>query len=137
MNSLSLIERLGYEAGNKLLIVNCDDLGSSHSTNLATIQALSGGIATSTSLMVPCPRAWEAAQIVKGLPTGIHLTLTSEYPGYRWRSLTGKASLSDRDGFLPSSAKATLERLIVGDVRAECRAQIETALAWTRRLYTQ
>lgn len=130
MDRLSLVERLGHKAGDKLLIVNCDDLGSSHSANLATIRALSEGVATSASLMVPCPWAWEAARMVKGLPIGIHLTLTSEYPGYRWRSLTGTASLSDRDGFLPGSAKAALERLVVGDALAECRAQIETALAW-------
>ena len=37
--SLTLAERLGYPADARLLIVNCDDLGSSHSANLATLRA--------------------------------------------------------------------------------------------------
>jgi predicted glycoside hydrolase/deacetylase ChbG (UPF0249 family) len=36
------------------------------------------GIATSASLMVPCPWAAEAARMFEGLPIGVHLTLTSE-----------------------------------------------------------
>ncbi|MGH6996964.1 MAG: carbohydrate deacetylase, partial [Phenylobacterium sp.] len=61
---------------------------------------------------------------------GVHLTLTAEYPGYRWRSLTGGRSLHDPDGFLPSTAAAVFARAQIDEVRAECRAQIEQALAW-------
>jgi predicted glycoside hydrolase/deacetylase ChbG (UPF0249 family) len=129
-DNLSLVERLGYEAGDKLLIVNCDDLGSSHAANLASVRAMSEGIATSASLMVPCPWAWEAARMVEGRPIGVHLTLTSEYPGYRWRPMTGGESLRNREGFFPASGKAVLDRISVGDALAECRAQLETALAW-------
>lgn len=66
----------------------------------------------------------------EGLPVGVHLTLTSEYRGYRWRGLTAGTTLHDADGFLPVSTAAALERLDAADTRAECRAQIETALAW-------
>jgi len=130
VDSRNFAERLGYEAGDKLLIIGCDDLGSSHAANLATIRAMSKGVATSASLMVPCPWAWEAAQMAEGLPVGVHLALTSEYRGYRWRPMTGKASLCDRNGFFPGSAKAVLDRITVEDALAECRAQVETALAW-------
>jgi chitin disaccharide deacetylase len=51
----ALAERLGYGPDARLLIVNCDDLGSSHSANLAIARAMDGGIATSATLMVPCP----------------------------------------------------------------------------------
>jgi hypothetical protein len=130
MSEVSLVERLGYAADTKLLIVNCDDLGSSHAANLAICRSISNGAATSATLMVPCAWAREAARMCEGMPIGVHLTLTAEYPGYRWRSLTGRASLHDDEGFLPASGRAPLERAEVEDVRAECRAQIDQALAW-------
>ena len=34
----TLAERLGYDADAKLLIVNCDDLGSSRSANVARVR---------------------------------------------------------------------------------------------------
>lgn len=126
----SVAERLGYGAEDRLLIVNCDDLGSSHSANVATLRALTHGVATSATLMVPCPWAREAARLFAGLPVGIHLTLTAEHPGYRWRSLTAKRTLHDADGFFPSTTEAALARLDPADARAECRAQIEAALGW-------
>lgn len=126
----SLAERLGYRAGDRLLIVNCDDLGSSHAANVATLRSMVGGIATSATLMVPCPWAREAARMLEGLAVGVHLTLTCEYRGYRWRGLTGGASLHDDEGFLPGTTAAALRQVEAADARAECRAQLEAALAW-------
>jgi hypothetical protein len=126
----TLAERLGHGPDNRLLIVNCDDLGSSHAANIAIRRALTGGIATSATLMVPCPWAREAVSVLPDADIGVHLTFTAEYPGYRWRSLTGAASLHDDDGFLPATAAAAIARARPEDVRAEGRAQIERALAW-------
>lgn len=125
-----LVERLGFLAEDRLLIINCDDVGSSHSANVAAYRAMVYGVATSASLMVPCPWAAEAARMFHGLPMGVHLTLTSEHAGYRWRSLTGAASLSDAGGFLPATTALAIEQQNAEDVRAECRAQIDAALAW-------
>jgi predicted glycoside hydrolase/deacetylase ChbG (UPF0249 family) len=68
--------------------------------------------------------------MAEGHDVGVHLTLTAEYPGYRWRSLTGAASLHDPDGFLPATTAEATTRATPEDVRAECRAQIDQALAW-------
>ncbi|MBM3571270.1 MAG: ChbG/HpnK family deacetylase [Alphaproteobacteria bacterium] len=130
MRQLSLATRLGYRSDDRLLIVNCDDLSVSAGANAATFQAMTRGIATSATLMVPCPKARDAADTFKGLPVGVHLTLTSEYRDYRGPGLTDRASLRDADGFLPATTKAALGRLIADDARVECRAQIETALSW-------
>jgi len=130
MSAASLAERLGYHADNRLLIINCDDLGSSHAANVATLQAMTDGVATSATLMVPCPWAHEAAAMFQGLPVGVHLTLTSEYRNYRWRGLTHGTSLHDADGFLWATRTAALQRLTATDAHAECSAQIETALGW-------
>ena len=126
----TLAERLGHAPDARLAIVNCDDLGSSHAANVAILRALTEGVATSATLMVPCPWARGAARMAEGHDVGVHLTLTAEYPGYRWRSLTGAASLHDDDGFLPATAAGAIATATPDDVRAECRAQIDQALAW-------
>lgn len=126
----SLAERLGYRADQRVMIVNCDDLGSSHAANVAIDRAFSSGVATSATLMVPCPWAREAARMFEGRDVGVHLTLTCEYPGYRWRSLTGAASLHDDDGFMPATIEEVWRRADLADVRAELKAQLDQALAW-------
>lgn len=126
----SLAEQLGYGPEDRLLIVNCDDVGSSHAANQACLEAMRHGAATSGTLMVPCPWAREAVDMFEGLDLGVHLTLTAEYPGYRWRSLTGAASLHDDDGFFPSRAAAVFAKADPLDAKRECRAQIEQAYAW-------
>jgi chitin disaccharide deacetylase len=125
-----LVERLGYAVDDRLLIVNCDDLGSSHAANVATYRAMIYGVATSATLMVPCPWAREAVRMFRNMAVGVHLTLTAEYSGYRWGSLTGGASLHDDEGYFPATAAAALARVEEKDARAECRAQLDRALAW-------
>ena len=125
-----LAERLGFAPDAKLLIVNCDDLGSSASANRAIADVMAKGLATSATLMVPCPWALEGARMAKGGGVGVHLTLTAEYPGYRWRSLTAAASLHDDEGFMPATIQEVWAKADLADVRAECRAQIEQAYAW-------
>src|ERR1700721_4484495 len=83
----TLVERLGYPPGTKLIIVHADDLGETHSVNAAAIKALQGGTINSASLMVPCPWFPEMADYAKAHPDadfGLHLTLTSERVFYRW-----------------------------------------------------
>jgi chitin disaccharide deacetylase len=58
-----LAQRLGYGQDDRLLIVNCDDLGSSHGANVATYRAAVYGVATSATMMVPCPWTREAAHV--------------------------------------------------------------------------
>jgi chitin disaccharide deacetylase len=126
----SLAERLGYAPDDRLIIINCDDIGSSHSANVASEAAMREGIATSATLMVPCPWARESVERFKDLDVGIHLTLTAEYPTYRWRTLTDAPSLRDAQGYMPRTAAEFSERADPVEVEAECRAQIDQALAW-------
>jgi predicted glycoside hydrolase/deacetylase ChbG (UPF0249 family) len=130
MAAPTLAERLGYDADEKLLIINCDDLGSSASANRAAAAALAAGTATSATLMVPCPWALDGVAQAAAGGVGVHLTLTCEYPGYRWRSLTGAASLHDAQGYMPATTQAVWAQADLDHVRAECRAQIDQAYAW-------
>jgi len=126
----TLAERLGHPADAKLLIVNCDDLGSSYAANVGVYEALREGVATSASLMVPCPWAREAAARYRGEDVGVHLTLNAEYDLYRWGPLTHAPSLLDGDGGFPRTLEDVWEHADLDEVRRELRAQIERAIYW-------
>jgi predicted glycoside hydrolase/deacetylase ChbG (UPF0249 family) len=127
---VSLSERLGYPADAKLLIVNCDDLGSTRSANIAVYEALRDGLATSATLMVPCPWARDAAAMYRGEDVGVHLTLNSEWDTYRWGPITHSPSLLDGDGGFPRTVADVWDHADLDEVRRECRAQIERAIYW-------
>jgi len=126
----TLAERLGYAPDAKLLIVNCDDLGSSRSANVAVYDALRNGVATSASLMVPCPWARDAAASWRGEDVGVHLTLNAEWETYRWGPITRAPSLLDGDGGFPRTIEDTWDHADLEEVRRECRAQVERAILW-------
>lgn len=126
----SLVERLGYRGDAKLLIVNCDDLGSSHAANTAVYDCLRSGWATSATLMVPAPWAREAAARHRGEDVGVHLTLNAEYDLYRWGPITQAPSLLDGDGGFPRTVQDAWDHADLDEVRRECRAQVERAIYW-------
>jgi predicted glycoside hydrolase/deacetylase ChbG (UPF0249 family) len=126
----TLAERLGYPADARLLIVNCDDLGKCHAANVGVYQALREGVATSASLMVPCPWAREAASRYRGEDVGVHLTLNAEHDLYRWGPITHAPSLLDGDGGFPRTLQDLWDHADIDEVRRECRAQLERAIYW-------
>jgi chitin disaccharide deacetylase len=126
----SLAEQLGYPDDAKLLILNCDDLGSTRSANVAVYEALRDGMATSATLMVPCPWARDAAAMYRGEDVGVHLTLNAEWETYRWGPITHSPSLLDGDGGFPRTQLDVWEHADLDEVRKECRAQIERAIYW-------
>ena len=127
---ISLVERLGYPADAKLLIINCDELGSSHAANAGVFDALRRGIATSASLMVPCPWAREAASRYRGEDVGVHLTLNAEFDLYRWGPVSRAPSLLDGDGGFPRTVQDLWDHADLDEVRRECRVQVERAIYW-------
>ncbi len=126
----SLAERLGHPPDAKLLIVNCDDLGSSHAANVGVYEALREGLATSASLMVPCPWAREAAAGYRGEDVGVHLTLNAEWELYRWGPITRAPSLLDGDGGFPRTVEDVWDHADLDEVKRELRAQVERAILW-------
>jgi predicted glycoside hydrolase/deacetylase ChbG (UPF0249 family) len=125
-----LAEALGYPPGSRLVIVNCDDLGSSHAANAAIYAALRRGTATSATLMVPCPWAREAAAAYRGEDVGVHLTLNCEYDLYRWGPITHAPSLLDGDGGLPRTLEDLWDHADLDETYRELAAQIERAILW-------
>jgi len=126
----TLAERLGYEPDARLLIINCDDLGSSHAANTGVYDALRHGLATSATLMVPCPWAREAAARYRGEDVGVHLTLNAEHELYRWGPITVAPSLLDGDGGFPRTVEDVWDHADLDEVRRELRAQVERAILW-------
>lgn len=126
----TLTERLGYAPDAKLLIVNCDDLGSTRAANVGIYDALRDGLATSASLMVPCPWARDAASGYRGEDVGVHLTVNAEWETYRWGPITHSSSLLDGDGGFPRTIEDTWDHADLEEVRKELRAQIERAIYW-------
>ncbi len=125
-----LAERLGYDADDRVLIINADDLGMCHASNVGVFDALTNGFATTATLMVPCPWAREAATRYRGEDIGVHLTLNAEFPHYRWGPSTHSPTLLDGDGGFPSTVEDLFEHADVAEVRRELTAQIERAILW-------
>lgn len=67
------------------------------------VESIENGIASSCSLMVPCPAAADAMRLLRErphIPFGIHLALIRDLPEYRWGPSADKAevpSLLDPD----------------------------------------
>lgn len=126
-------ERLGWNAGDRVLIIHSDDAGMSLANNEGTREAMDYGLVTSASVMMPC--AWVPGWLAytkerPGIDSGLHLTLTSEYDEYRWGPVAGKSQvpgLTDEQGCLPDNVGLVVENATPDEVETEIRAQIDRA----------
>ena len=140
LSAAALTLTLGLSAQD--LVIRIDDMGSSHSANVASIDTYRNGIATSVEVMPVCNWFPEAVKMLKenpGLDVGVHLTLTSEWENVKWRPLTDCPSLVDENGyFYPmmgankaypgQSVKEHEAEMNIKEIENEFRAQIELAL---------
>jgi chitin disaccharide deacetylase len=126
-------EKLGFPKDAKVLILHIDDAGMSWDSNEGAIQAIEKGVATSVSVMMPCPWVSGFVHYLKDHPTvdaGLHLTLTSEWKDYRWEPIMGKPSvpgLVDAEGALWRSVEDVVSHAKPEEVGAEIRSQLERA----------
>jgi predicted glycoside hydrolase/deacetylase ChbG (UPF0249 family) len=129
-------ELLGFAPDARVLIVNCDDFGMHDAVNAAVVESIENGIASSCTLMVPCPGAADAMRLLRErphIPFGIHLSIIRDKPEYRWGPAAAKAdvpSLLDPDTdelYLDTGAPraAFLAAAKLSDVERELRAQID------------
>jgi chitin disaccharide deacetylase len=131
----SLVERLGYPANARLLIIHADDFGMMHTVDTAIEEAFEKKWITSASILVPCPWFPEVAVWAKTHPDadlGIHLALNADWTGYRWSPVSAQlksSSLLDADGYLPLLTPYVVMHAKMEDVRTEVHAQIDRAAA--------
>ncbi len=125
---------MGYDEEDRVLITHIDDMGFCHAANQASLECLQSGSATCASIIVNAPWFIEAARMCKEDPTldvGVHLTLTSEYPTFRWPALSSRdpsTGLMDDEGYLWHTTADAVEHVTPEAAEAEMRAQIDTAL---------
>lgn len=127
-------ERLGYSKDTKLLIIHADDLGVSHSENVASFAALEKGPVNSASILVPCPWLPEVSAWAKNHPTadlGLHLALTSEWKYYKWGPVMPHdkvKSLLNPEGYFYDNTADVVRTAAPAEAELELRAQIERAI---------
>ena len=122
----------GEPPPERVVIPHIDDVGNSHSANVAMME-LGTGAVSSGSLIVPASWFPEIAHApnVSQLDLGVHLTLTSESAAFRWGpiSTTSRSSgLVDDDGYMWSTVPPLREHAHPEAVEGEMRAQIDRAL---------
>jgi predicted glycoside hydrolase/deacetylase ChbG (UPF0249 family) len=125
---------LGFPPDARVLIVNCDDFGMYDAINAAVVDSIEKGIASSCSLMAPCPSALHAMHLLRQrpeIPFGIHLTLVCDTTHYRWGPCPRKrkcprCSMTQANCFTPTPAgrSGLLARARLDEVELEFRAQI-------------
>jgi hypothetical protein len=129
-----LTQALTGGAHRRAVVFHVDDVGMCHGANVAFLELSRAGAVTCGSVMVPCPWFREIANAAAGdasLDLGVHLTLTSEWPQYRWAPLTthSRASgLVDEQGCFPRNCLALRQGVSAEAAEVELRAQIDRAL---------
>jgi chitin disaccharide deacetylase len=128
------------------LIVRGDDMGFSHSGNVALMQSYLEGIETSIEVIVPSPWFPEAVKMLRQNPkvdVGIHIALTSEWDNVKYRPVSNCPSLTDSNGYFfpfiyPNKnykRQALLENNPkIEDIEKEIRAQIELGIKMIPRV---
>ena len=129
----NIATKLGYPANTKLLIIHADDLGVSHSENIASIEAIEHGSVNSASVMMPTPWVLEVAEYAKknvgSHDIGLHLVLSSEWKNYKWgpvSSIDQVPTLISDHGYFHAGCVPSLN---IEEVETELRAQIDRAYA--------
>ena len=139
MASTTLAQSItGGDPTVRVLVLHVDDVGMCHGANQAFLELARAGQVTTGSVMVPCPWFREIADAVAAAGTetridlGVHLTLTSEWPHYRWAPLSTRAKSSglvDDQGYFPRNCLELRPRVVAEAAEIEFRAQIDHALA--------
>ncbi|HEV7806295.1 MAG TPA: polysaccharide deacetylase family protein [Solirubrobacteraceae bacterium] len=128
------LRRLGFAADDVVVVVHADDVGMCGATVDAFFELAEHGLISSGSVMVPCPWFPEVAARCRGrddVDVGVHLTLTSEWDGYRWGPISTAdrtCGLIDAEGYFHrhQDAWGPIDRAAA---RRELEAQVDRALA--------
>ncbi len=117
-----------------ILITRADDMGYTHTGNLAVMECLGNGFIRSAAILVIAPWFEEAAKLARENPQfcyGIHLGLIGEWRGYRWRPVLPYSevpTLVDEDGFFWQSPREFWgHNPNVEEIEKEFTAQIDLA----------
>jgi len=129
----NVAEKLGFEKDARLLIIHGDDIGVSHSVNIASFDGFKNNAINSGSAMIPSPWIKEVAEFHKENPNydiGLHLTLTAEWKNYKWRGVSSSneipSLLNEHNEFYDNTSDVNINAN-PEEVRKELQAQIDYA----------
>ena len=123
--------KMGWKPTDRVIILHVDDVGMSFESNEGAIQAIEKGVASSWSIMMPCPWVPQVFHYLQKHPqtdAGLHLTLTSEWSEYRWHPLSGASlvpGLVDKEGAMHSNVADVVKNATPAEVDMEIKAQLD------------
>ncbi|MCA0453189.1 MAG: polysaccharide deacetylase family protein [Chloroflexi bacterium] len=129
------LKKLGLADNDRAVIIHVDDVGMCEATLSAYDDLMDFGLISSAAVMVPCPWFPQTAAYCRKHPEvdmGVHLTLTSEWDGYRWAPISTAdlaSGLIDDEGYFYRRQPPVQERGTPEAARTEMKAQIDRALA--------
>jgi len=135
MNTQEILKKLGFAANERVVIFHADDIGMCEASVSAYADLVDFGLLSSAATMVPCSWFPATAAFCRAHPQvdmGVHLTLTSEWEGYRWSPIsTGnpESGLMDHEGYFHRRAPELHDEAKKTAVYIELKAQIERAIA--------
>lgn len=123
------------ETREVVLITRADDLGYTHTGNVAILHSMRNGIIRCAAILVIAPWFEEGARMAQENPDlcfGVHLGIIGEWQGYRWRPVLPYSevpTLVDEDGFLWQSPREFwANKPDMDELEREFDAQIALAL---------
>jgi predicted glycoside hydrolase/deacetylase ChbG (UPF0249 family) len=131
-----ILKTLGLGDRDRLLIIHADDVGMCQASLAAYSDLVDFGLVSAASTMVPCSWFPATAQFCRehrgpGVDMGVHITLTSEFDGYRWGPISTRepsSGLLDQAGFFHGDTDSVRANADPAAVEQEIRAQVVRAL---------
>ncbi|RPI51159.1 MAG: ChbG/HpnK family deacetylase [Chloroflexi bacterium] len=129
------LKRLGFGDRDRVVVIHADDVGMCQASVSAFVELVDFGLVSSGAAMVPCswfPLLARECRRHQGLDLGVHLTLTSEWDGYRWGPISTRdpaSGLMDGEGYFHRRREDVQAHAEIQAVQAEMEAQLARALA--------
>lgn len=133
MHPNPVMKKLGLSDKDRAVIIHTDDIGMCQASVTAYKDLMEFGLISSGATMVPCPWSLEAARVCREHPEydmGVHLTLTCEWPTYRWGPISTRdrqSGLIDEQGFFYRTSEAAQEHADKDAAILELKTQIKRA----------
>ena len=130
-----LLRKLGFSDTDRVAILHADDVGMCQASAAAFVELYDFGLVSSGTVMVPCPWFLQAAAFARQHPDadlGVHLTLTAEWPTYRWGPISTRdpqSGLIDEEGYFQHFTWPAMQAGQPAAVQVEIEAQVQRAIA--------
>lgn len=135
MDPNPVLRKLGFAPDDRVVILHADDVGMCHASLAAFADLVEFGLVSCGSVMVPCPWFPAVAEYCRRHPhvdLGVHLTLTSEWDGYRWGPISTRdpaSGLIDEEGYFHHRSESVRDRADPDAAQQELNMQVDRALA--------